>query len=201
MQIRSQRRDALEHRRRILQTAHQLFMEKGIEEVSMHQIAKGAGVGQGTLYRQYGDKGEICTDLMQDSFERFTVHVNDYMERTAGATPRERILYFVHECLDYLVDKMPFICTIQQSTLGAGNTNFYESDPYRFVHLTFASLIREEHERTGRMPQLDPEYAAHAMIAVIGPGISRLLAEGRIERVKLEEQFRVLFIDPFFASV
>ena len=49
MQIRKERKDSIEHRRIILQKAQLLFTEYGVDSVTMHQIAKSAGIGQGTF--------------------------------------------------------------------------------------------------------------------------------------------------------
>ena len=68
---RHERRDAAEHRQRILEVAQRLFAEHGVDAVSMHQIAMEAGIGQGTLYRRYRHKGELCVDLMHEQHEQF----------------------------------------------------------------------------------------------------------------------------------
>ena len=71
LQQRRERRDAAEHRQRILDSAQRLFAEHGVDAVSMHQIALAAGIGQGTLYRRYRHKGELCMDLMREHHEQF----------------------------------------------------------------------------------------------------------------------------------
>ena len=58
-----ERRDATENRKLILKEAGALFEKFGVDAVSMHQIAKSAGIGQGTLYRRYSHKGELCMDM------------------------------------------------------------------------------------------------------------------------------------------
>ena len=52
------RRDALGNRRRILEVARRAFADGGVDGTSMHRIGRLAGVGQGTLYRHFGHKGE-----------------------------------------------------------------------------------------------------------------------------------------------
>ncbi|HRF98801.1 MAG TPA: helix-turn-helix domain-containing protein, partial [Aggregatilineales bacterium] len=44
------RADALRNHALLLETARQLFVEQGVESVTMSQIAQAAGVGKGTLY-------------------------------------------------------------------------------------------------------------------------------------------------------
>src|SRR5215471_19498441 len=66
---RHERRDAAEHRQRILEVARRLFAQQGVEAVSMHQIALATGIGQGTLYRRYANKGELCMDLLCEQYE------------------------------------------------------------------------------------------------------------------------------------
>lgn len=59
------------YKERILEAARELFTANGLEAVSMHAIAKRAGIGQGSLYRRFKDKGEICSMLLRDSTETF----------------------------------------------------------------------------------------------------------------------------------
>ena len=82
--IRHERRDAAEHRQRILNVAQRLFAEHGVDAVSMHQIARAAGIGQGTLYRRYAHKGELCMDLLHERYERFVRRVLDLVLPSSG---------------------------------------------------------------------------------------------------------------------
>jgi AcrR family transcriptional regulator len=57
------RADARENRARILETARQAFAENG--DVSMNQIAQRAGVGPGTLYRNYPTREALALAVYQ----------------------------------------------------------------------------------------------------------------------------------------
>ncbi len=95
---RHERRDAAEHRQRILENAQRLFAEQGVDAVSMHQIAVAAGIGQGTLYRRYRHKGELCVDLMREHHEQFAQEIAALFAQMESAPALER--------LDGLLQKM-----------------------------------------------------------------------------------------------
>lgn len=55
------RRQQMKQRtQQILQSALELFCEKGIEETSIEEIAKAAGVGPATIYRYFETKAELA---------------------------------------------------------------------------------------------------------------------------------------------
>ncbi len=79
-----ERRDAAENRAQILQAARQLFAKQGVEATSMAEIARRAGVGQGTLYRRYADKGELCQDLLKENADEFRTQLDSYVAWADG---------------------------------------------------------------------------------------------------------------------
>lgn len=74
------RADAIRNRRLLLETAERLFEQQGIETVTMSAIAKEAGVGKGTLYRNFTDKAELCVALldseMRELQQQTLEHIN-----------------------------------------------------------------------------------------------------------------------------
>ena len=66
-----ERSDAVANRKRLLNVTKQLFAEHGPANVSMSDVVKAAGVGRGTLYRHFPDKGELCLAVMDDALTDF----------------------------------------------------------------------------------------------------------------------------------
>ncbi|OCT15605.1 hypothetical protein A8709_16190 [Paenibacillus pectinilyticus] len=100
---RREERDS-EYRRRILSAAQSLLETNDIESVTMHQIAKESGVGQGTLYRRYTHIGDVCSDLIKSTTMQFI----DKLEAkyAAGSSEEEsgmkRLSACIHEVIDFV---------------------------------------------------------------------------------------------------
>ena len=62
------RKDAVRNRRAILDAARELFAESA--EVSMCEVARRAGVGQATLYRNFPDRRALAAELLGEHIER-----------------------------------------------------------------------------------------------------------------------------------
>jgi AcrR family transcriptional regulator len=73
------RADARENRARILAAAREAFTEDG--GVSMNQVAQRAGVGAGTLYRNFPTREALVLAVYQDEVARITGTVPDLLAR------------------------------------------------------------------------------------------------------------------------
>lgn len=64
-----QRRDARDNRAAILDAARELFADSA--DVAMCQVARRAGVGQGTLYRHFPSRGALAAEILDEYIVRF----------------------------------------------------------------------------------------------------------------------------------
>jgi AcrR family transcriptional regulator len=64
-----QRRDARDNRAAILDAARELFADSA--DVAMCQVARRAGVGQGTLYRHFPNRGALAAEILDSYIVRF----------------------------------------------------------------------------------------------------------------------------------
>jgi AcrR family transcriptional regulator len=67
---RPQRSDAAQNRARILDTAAEVFAERGAG-VDVREIARAAGVGMGTLYRHFPTKDQLVEAVLYDVREHW----------------------------------------------------------------------------------------------------------------------------------
>jgi AcrR family transcriptional regulator len=62
------RRDARDNREAILEAARALFADSA--DVAMCQVARRAGVGQATLYRNFPSRGALAAEILDESLDR-----------------------------------------------------------------------------------------------------------------------------------
>jgi AcrR family transcriptional regulator len=66
----TERADAARNRQKILCSRGRLIEERGLENVSMDDIAHDAGVGKGTLFRRFGDRASLAHALARRDRDR-----------------------------------------------------------------------------------------------------------------------------------
>ncbi len=183
---RHERRDAAEHRQRVLNVAQHLFAEHGVDAVSMHQIALAAGIGQGTLYRRYRHKGELCMDLMREHHEHFAEEVSALFARTENAPALERLDGLLAKMVTLLEDQVTFLGPIggipadeQCSEPGrSSGFSFQQSPWYLWLHELLSGVLTQAVER-GELASLDVPFTVDTMLAVLNPPLYRFQ---RLER-------------------
>jgi AcrR family transcriptional regulator len=74
-QDRTERRDARENRRLLLEMTKRLFAEQGVAAATMKQVASAASVGKGTLYCHFAEKGELCRTMIREDVSEFQEQV------------------------------------------------------------------------------------------------------------------------------
>jgi AcrR family transcriptional regulator len=166
---RHERRDAAENRKRVLEAAQQLFQENGVEAVSMHQIAQAAGVGQGTLYRRYAHKGQLCSDLLAESADRFKDELEHYLGQAAGDTSAvDRLTRVLARLLELMDTKLSLLAAIGDACWGDRRIEKFRTPAYQSLHSTITTLLAEGVD-TGEMRPLDPVFTADMILAALSP--------------------------------
>ncbi len=166
-----ERRDAAERRRRVLDAARALFDERDVETVSMYEIGREAGVGQGTLYRRYEHKGALCTALLYDSAVRFSEEVRDHLEKDRGPTLAQ-LEYLLVRLAGFNEENGPLLGAIRDAAGGGRRLEVYRNPFYIWLAETVAALL-ERAVGEGEIPPLDVEYAAGAILAPLNIDLYR----------------------------
>jgi AcrR family transcriptional regulator len=193
---RKERRDAAENRRIILQKAQSLFAEHGADNVSMHQIAKSVGIGQGTLYRRYAHKGDLCMDIIQESFLRIQEELESCLQQYAGSPVNERIEKVLSAWIDFIEEKVMLMGPMQMPICEDGRSFYYLSPIYQTLHKIMHQLYEEV--ARSKSSTLDPVFTADAILASINPGLYHFLRHERdYSTEKIKNSILALYVEPF----
>jgi AcrR family transcriptional regulator len=132
-----ERADAARNRRKVLTAAQSLFAERGVERVTMDDVAAAAGVGKGTLYRRFGDKSGLAAALLDERERDLQSRMlsgppplgpdaapdSARRARTRGAgtgtPPAERLAAFTRAYLAMLDTTLDLVLLSETSTPGA----------------------------------------------------------------------------------
>jgi len=190
---RRERRDAAEHRRRILETARALFAEQGVEQTSMVQIARACGVGQGTLYRRYAHKGDLCAALLDENTRSLTSQTAAQI--TADQAPALELLADLLERMAVFTEaNAPLLGAIGDAACGSRRDSAFTTPLYTWLRATALALLERAVAR-GEASPLDVEATVDVLLAPLAIDLylyQRLTLGLPCERI-LEAQRHLIF--------
>jgi AcrR family transcriptional regulator len=159
-----ERRDAAESRRRVLDTAAELFEERGVDSVSMHEIGRAAGVGQGTLYRRYEHKGALCSALLFESTERFYERVRARTQKGNDAA-LVQLGSLIDDLAAFNEENAPLLGAVRDAAGGERRMEMYRNPFYGWLRATVLVLLEQAIAEGEAASDLDVEYAADFVLA------------------------------------
>ncbi len=164
---RAKRADAVANRELILTTAQRLFTEHGVKNICMAAISEAAGVGKGTLYRGFANKGQLCLALMDEDMRAF----QDEILRMFRNNYDQPALIKLDKFLDHLVRFMefhaPLLCEVQKQGILQTDTVAQQASPHMWqpwLRNTISMLLQQA-EQNNETQDLDIPYLVDAILA------------------------------------
>ncbi len=115
-----ERADAARNRLRVLAAAERLFAARGVAGVTMDDVAAEAGVGKGTLYRRFGDKGGLAVALLDAREHELQQRIiSGAPPLGPGAAPGARLAAFTEAYLSLVATQLDLVLLSETSTPGA----------------------------------------------------------------------------------
>jgi AcrR family transcriptional regulator len=189
---RPERADAARNRRRILAAAEALATERGLDGLSVAEVAQAAGVGVGTIYRRFGDRTGLAYALLDRGERAFqTAFLSGPPPLGPGAPAADRLRAFLHAYVDRLGEQAALLVMAETSD----TTARYTSDAYAVHHAHVAALLAEidrasdaDHLADVLLAAVDARLYLHNRARSIAParmkaGLDRLL-EGVTPRTR-----------------
>jgi AcrR family transcriptional regulator len=125
---RPERADAARNRARVLAAARRLFAERGVEAVTMEEVAREAGVAKGTVFHRFGDRAGLALALLDE-------HERDLQDRILrgppplgpGPPPRDRLLAFLAALAELTYAHRDLLREVERSSGARYHTGAYQA--------------------------------------------------------------------------
>lgn len=188
--------DKLNHR--ILEVALSLFNEYGIENVSMHKIAKTAQIGQGTLYRRYINKSHLCMALMEDRFNHHMLEIKEHLIDIKEQPVYKRLRYVIvqlHLTIGEHLDWMRML-TIS-GTLEKTSKDMYNGPFYTAIQKMIYALLEEAKDK-GEISIKDIKLSSFMLASSTAPELMFYLHEKGYSFEEIAENVAEIQLNPLF---
>jgi AcrR family transcriptional regulator len=172
--LRAPRADAARNAARILDACERLFSERGVENVSMDDIAAEAGVGKGTLFRRFGDRPGLARAVISERTRLFQEElIRGEPPLGPGEPPRDRLIAFVAG-LAGLMERHGELMRIAEATMP-------DADAVYSFYRTHVEMLVHEAD-----PEADSEFIADVLLAMLTARVflyMRIARELPLERI------------------
>lgn len=175
--VRRTKEEALETRNLILDTAEQVFLDKGVSRTTLADIAKAAGVTRGAIYWHFKNKA----DLFEAMMKRMKLPMEEMVER-AGSEDLADPLDYIRQCalavLERLTSDAQCRCVTEISRYKVEYADEMETLRERHIECRTEALtlvergLRNAAKKGLLAPHVDPHLAAVGLHALVDGLIS-----------------------------
>jgi AcrR family transcriptional regulator len=170
---RPERADAARNRQRILDAARRLISKRGVQEMTLEDVAAEAEVGRATLFRRFADRGSLLLALLDEHERELQDQILDGPPPLGpGAAAGRRLMAFSEALFDLTLEHRELLVGSETT----GPLARMHTGAYAVWHLHIATLIA--HLR----PEADADVLADLILALYDAELQAFLAEERDPR-------------------
>lgn len=150
-------------RERILKVARGRFEAKGYRRTGIGEIARGAGVAAGTVYRYYRDKEHLFVEVMREMFDRWADAADRVLGEPGSAT--ERLMRLGQASIDFNSENRLFNAILARDEELAFAPLLDDMNEHIMRHnvAKMADVIRDGIARGEFRADLEPEATAYVL--------------------------------------
>lgn len=196
-------REKEERRKRILDVAKQLILDRGVPAISMQDIADEAELSKATLYLYFQSKEAILTEILETSANAFIAYTEARLESAVDGLGAIRILW--ESYLGFFVESPDiFIFTGIKNyidpafPIAAEGTGPESARPEWKIQRLVAKVLKRGGEDGTLEASIDPDKIARIVLMItnaIIDNVARLPREGRdadLIREDMQNTFEIL---------
>jgi len=182
-------------RSRILKAAVKVFAQRGFYNAKVSQIAKHAGIADGTIYLYFKNKDEILISIFEEEMAKFISKIRSLIE--SETCVKKKLEVFVKTHLDF-VKKNPKLAQVFQLELRQSNKFIKEYAGSKLKeYLNVAGDIFEEGQRQGIIRKdIHPGLMKRALFGSLDEVATHwvLMKNGKYDLEKSAEQIADIFM-------
>jgi TetR/AcrR family transcriptional regulator, fatty acid metabolism regulator protein len=167
-------------RERILDAAVRVFAKKGFYATRVSEVAKAAGVADGTIYLYFRSKDEILVSLFEDRVERLLAFL--HTELPASSTASEKLQRIIELQLGLLEGERDLAEVITVILRQSTKLMKEYAAPKFTAYLDAIARVVADGQATGELrTDISPHLAARAIFGALD-GIAMTWALGKADR-------------------
>ena len=146
----------------ILNTAYEMFAEKGYSETTMRLLAERAGIGLGTIFKHFPDKPSLLVEAYQGDLGKTIIKAFKTLPETGI---KEQLLHLTKEIYEFYASNPAFSRTLIKESL------FLENEPGKILDeqlKVFLEKVAELIVMAVKQGELSPETNVLAVTQAFG---------------------------------
>ncbi|AWE07538.1 TetR/AcrR family transcriptional regulator [Lysinibacillus sp. 2017] len=112
----------------IIDSALQLFTERGIEATSVQQITEHCGISKGAFYLSFKSKDELVTSIIEHFINNVIIHVDQVVNETKN--PHEKLFVYFVQTFTILTEYTSFAEILMRDKISAINEELIKKIQY-----------------------------------------------------------------------
>jgi TetR/AcrR family transcriptional regulator, cholesterol catabolism regulator len=183
-------------REKILETAAQIFSEKGFHATSMQDIARSVNLQKASLYHHVSSKQEILLDLLDRALDILIERIGEVVAHPEP--PEEKLVQAMRVYLQILTSQrgLSAVLLFEHRSLDPDLQSSHIPRRDRFENL-WRVLIQEGID-TGVFTSVDPAQTARTLLGVMNWTLTWYRSDGPLTIQEITEQYAGLFLNGLF---
>ncbi len=149
------RADAERNRRRLLDAAQALFSERGLD-VGVGEIAEAAGVGRGTLFRNFPSKEDLIAAVVADRMHDASARGRELLD---AQDPSAALFKFIDEIVG--------LQQVDRGLFEAVADEFLANEDIRRAHASFLEVLDQLLDRAKQAGDVRPDIGAIDLVMML----------------------------------
>ena len=121
-------------RKAILKAARKLFFEKGLQSITVENIAKVAELSKGTVYLYFNSKEEIYAQILLDDIDKFNSSLSTIFRKDESAA--EMLKQFANVYISFFLNDRELFRILMTFMLHTDHLNFSEELTLQLIQTT-----------------------------------------------------------------